>query len=306
MKNEQRKKSQNPKSKIQIQAQPTNSTRNPKSKMIWLPFDLIIFDCDSTLSLIEGIDELARLAGQEAEIAALTTRAMEGDIPLEAVYERRMVAVKPTRAQLRAVRQAYRDKRVADAPDVIGALKAMGKEVFIVSGGLREAVADFGEWLGLAPDRIFAVGMEYNQLSGEWWHYNQPNHTESFLAVEDHPLTATGGKAAIITQDIRSHYKGRAMLIGDGLSDLEARPAVDLFVGFGGAVKRARIAAEADVFIHTPYLSPIVALAAGRSATASPVLLDGLRRIAQGEATFRDAEKYLAFQQLQAQRLQQL
>lgn len=128
---------------------------------------------------------------------------MEGDIPLEAVYERRMVAVKPTRTQLRAVRQAYRDKMVTDAPDVITTLKAMGKEVFIVSGGLREAVADFGEWLGFASDHIFAVGMEYNQLSGEWWRYNQPNHAESFLAIETHPLTATGGKAAVIENEIR-------------------------------------------------------------------------------------------------------
>ncbi len=234
--------------------------------MLWFPFDLIIFDCDSTLSLIEGIDELARLAGQEAEIAALTKRAMEGDIPLESVYEKRMVAVKPTRAQLRAVRQAYRDRCVADAAQVIAALHEQGKQVFIVSGGLREAVVDFGEWLGITTDHIFAVGMEYNQLSGEWWRYHRPNETEQFLAVEAHPLTATGGKTAIIENEIRSHYKGRAMLIGDGLSDLEARPAVDLFVVFGGAVERARILAEADVFIPPPTLIPVVALAAGRSA----------------------------------------
>ncbi len=265
--------------------------------MLWLASDLIIFDCDSTLSLIEGIDELARLAGQEAEIAALTKHAMEGDIPLESVYERRMVAVNPTRAQLRTVKKAYRDRMVADAPAVIAALQALDKQVFIVSGGLRDAVADFGEWLGVPPDHIFAVGMEYNQLSGDWWRYHRPNETEHFLAVENHPLTATGGKTTVIETEIRSRYKGRAMLIGDGLSDLEARPAVDLFVGFGGATKRARIAAEAEVFISTPFLSPIVALACGRStaAAASPVLADGLRRIEQGEVVFRDPEKRAAF-----------
>jgi len=270
--------------------------------MLWFPIDIVIFDCDSTLSLIEGIDELARLAGQEVEIAALTKRAMEGDIPLESVYEKRMVAVKPTRAQLKVVRQAYRDKMVSDAREVVTELQTQGKQVFIVSGGLREAVADFGEWLGIPANHIFAVGMEYNQLSGDWWRYNRPNETESFLAVEDHPLTATGGKTAIIENEIRPHYKGRAMLIGDGLSDLEARPSVDLFVGFGGAVKRARIVAEADVFIPTAFLSPIVALAAGRTALNSPVLIDGLRRIEQGEVTFHDPEKLIAFQQFHAHR----
>lgn len=278
-----------------------NSSLQPHTsniKMLWLSFDLIIFDCDSTLSLIEGIDELARLAGQEAEIAALTQRAMDGDIPLEDVYEHRMVTVRPTRAQLRAVKKAYRDQVVPDAHETIAALHRMGKEVFIVSGGLREAVADFGEWLGVPPDRIFAVGMEYNQLSGDWWQYHRQNEAEQYLSVENHPLTTTGGKIAIIENEIRARHKGRAMLIGDGLSDLEARPAVDLFVGFGGAVKRARIAAEADVFIATPYLSPIVALAGSRSAlSVAPALAtDGLRRIEHGQITFRDAAARAAFQ----------
>jgi phosphoserine phosphatase len=44
---------------------------------------LICFDCDSTLSSIEGIDELARLRGPEAfaRVEALTADAMNGRIP---------------------------------------------------------------------------------------------------------------------------------------------------------------------------------------------------------------------------------
>lgn len=265
--------------------------------MLWLPSDIIIFDCDSTLTLIEGIDELGRLAGQGAEIAALTRRAMEGDTPLESIYEKRMAAVRPTRAQMRAVKKAYRDHAVADAPAVIAALHACGRQVFIVSGGLREAVADFGEWLGVPASHIFAVGMDYNQLAGEWWRYHRPNEAEHFLNVEEHPLTAAGGKAEIIANEIRLRHKGRAMLVGDGLSDLEARQAVDLFVGFGGAVKRARVVAEADVFIAAPYLSPVVALAGCRAAggAASPALADGIRRIEAGEVTFNDAGRREAF-----------
>jgi phosphoserine phosphatase len=271
--------------------------------MLWLPFDLIIFDCDSTLSLIEGIDELARLAGQESEISALTRKAMDGEVPLESVYEQRIVAVKPTRAQMRAIKKAYRDQAVPDAPVVVAALQGLGKHVFIVSGGLVEAVADFGEWLGVPRDHIFAVGMEYDQLSGEWWRYHRPNDGEQFLAVEEHPLTGTGGKTAVIENEIRSNHKGRAMLIGDGLSDLEARPAVDLFVGFGGMVKRARVLEGADVFIHKPHLSPILPLACGRSAPRSALMSDGLRRVADGEVTFADAERFEAFKAAHAGRL---
>ena len=51
------------------------------------------------------------------------------------------------------------------------------------------------------------------------------------------------------------------MLIGDGTSDLEARGAVDLFVGFGGIVARERVMAEADVCLLTGSLTPILPLA---------------------------------------------
>ena len=43
---------------------------------VWPIINNIIFDCDSTLSSIEGIDELARMSGHEHDIALLTKRAM--------------------------------------------------------------------------------------------------------------------------------------------------------------------------------------------------------------------------------------
>ena len=48
---------------------------------IWPIANIVIFDCDSTLSTIEGIDELARMTGHEYDVAILTKRAMEGDVP---------------------------------------------------------------------------------------------------------------------------------------------------------------------------------------------------------------------------------
>jgi len=51
-------------------------------------FKSVVLDVDSTLSGVEGIDWLASLRGAEIEAwsAALTARAMEGAIPIEAVY----------------------------------------------------------------------------------------------------------------------------------------------------------------------------------------------------------------------------
>ena len=46
---------------------------------------LIFFDCDSTLSAIEGIDELARLRGPDcfARIEQMTRDAMDGKLPID-------------------------------------------------------------------------------------------------------------------------------------------------------------------------------------------------------------------------------
>jgi hypothetical protein len=42
----------------------------PEAVGPWLGYDEVFFDCDSTLTATEGIEELARLKGVEAAIAA--------------------------------------------------------------------------------------------------------------------------------------------------------------------------------------------------------------------------------------------
>jgi phosphoserine phosphatase len=105
-------------------------TRQPS---LW-PISNRIFDCDSTLATIEGIDELAHIAedeGQDAErlafnIAALTKKAMEGDLPLETIYRQRLVTVNPTQSQVRRLASLYREKAVPDARLTIDALQELG------------------------------------------------------------------------------------------------------------------------------------------------------------------------------------
>lgn len=278
---------------------------------VWPISDLVIFDCDSTLCTIEGIDELARLSAGEGgsteilalNIASLTKRAMEGDIPLEAVYGQRLVTLNPTQAQVQQIAKIYREKVIPDARLLIEALQVLGAQVFIVSGGLIEAVRDFGVWLGVPRENIFAVSMEYDQLAGQWWRYwEQPggqNPRANYLAVESNPLTGSRGKNRIIAR-LRAEHPGRVLLVGDGLSDLEASSEVDLFTGFGGAVYRQRVAEESPIYIQTPSLAPLLPLALGQLGKAprfAPLWADGLRSIYSGETMFNQAglrETFLA------------
>ncbi len=103
-------------------------------------FDLVFFDCDSTLSAIEGIDELARHKGKEWRVGVLTEKAMNGDLDLAEVYGKRLQAIRPTRGQLNAIAERYWETLVPDAEAVIAALRLLGKQVFIVSGGSPDAL----------------------------------------------------------------------------------------------------------------------------------------------------------------------
>ena len=205
----------------------------------WTSFDLIFFDCDSTLSAIEGIDELARFKGKEWRVGVLTQKAMDGDLDLAEVYGKRLQAIRPTRGQLKAIEERYWETLVPDAREVIAALHYLRKQVFIISGGLAEPVRGFGARLGVAPENIRAVELEYNQLSGDWWRYYEPQTQtkQTYLDYNEGPLTVSSGKPAIV-RELAAGKHGRKMMIGDGASDLATRPEVDLFIGFGGVVAR--------------------------------------------------------------------
>lgn len=232
----------------------------------WTSFDLIFFDCDSTLSAIEGIDELARFKGKEWRVGVLTQKAMDGDLDLRDIYGKRLQAIRPTRGQLKAIEERYWETLVPDAAAVIDALHFLGKQVFIISGGLAEPVRGFGKRLGVSPENIRAVELEYNELSGDWWRYYEPGSRsgQTYLDYDEGPLTVSSGKPAIV-QELAAGKHGRKLMIGDGVSDMATRSVVDLFVGFGGVVARPKVRDGADVFVQSASLAPILPIAAGIS-----------------------------------------
>lgn len=261
-----------------------------------LGFQRVIFDCDSTLVSVEGIDELARLKGQTAHIAELTRLAMEGALPLEQVYAERLELLRPTRAELDEVGRIYKRTLVPQAAEVVAALHAAGVEVFIVSGGLKVAVLDLAEMLDIPAQNVHAVAVEMDVLRGEWWNYARHryagNPQETYLDFAPTPLSESTGKAAIV----RTIADGkRTMLVGDGSTDLAAKDAVRLFVGYGGVESRPAVRDGAAVFIESASLAGVLPVAlspymAGKLAgELAHVFTDGLAEVAQGKVLFKDA-----------------
>jgi phosphoserine phosphatase len=244
-----------------------------RPRTLFAVIDDVFFDCDSTLSSIEGIDELARLKGVEDRICALTNAAMDGRLPLQEVYAERLRLLNPTRADLRIIEDAYKRTVTPDARETVALLHALGRRVFIVSGGLADAVIGFGVWLGIPKDRIQAVGLTYNQLSGRWWDYQAASQTqlgETWLMYDESPLTTQHGKVDVI-RGLRTPGRS-AMLVGDGASDLAAAHAVDCFVGYGGVVARPVVTANSPWFVRSKSIAPVLLLAtADGEAEDSPV-----------------------------------
>lgn len=203
------------------------------------PPKLIIFDCDSTLSAIEGIDELARGRGPRvlAAVEAMTTAAMEGKIPVEDVFARRLAIIKPSRANVAAVGKLYVEQVEPTALATIKRLKAAGWTPVILSGGFKQAIEPLAKHLGI--ERVEAVDLFFD-TAGEYTGYEA-----------NFPTTRSGGKPECLARLKGELAPVRTVMVGDGVSDLEARPGVDLFVGFGRYTERAKVKAGAHAFIHS-------------------------------------------------------
>jgi phosphoserine phosphatase len=208
----------------------------------------VVFDCDSTLCAIEGIDELG--ASMRAEVEALTEAAMRGDVPLEAVYGRRLELIRPDLQSLEALARQYVETLVPDARAVVRALHAEAIEVRVMSGGLLPAVVAVADALGIPRERIAAVDIHFDE-AGEYAGYDTGS-----------PLARSGGKRDVLRW-WRAGMDGPVMLVGDGATDLEVRDDVDVFVAYAGVVERAAVVAGADVVIRSRSLAPVLPLALG-------------------------------------------
>jgi phosphoserine phosphatase len=210
------------------------------------PFDVIFFDCDSTLSAVEGIDELARRAGVFDEVAPLTRAAMEGTLSLDEVYGARLGLIRPDHAAIAWLGQRYVDAIVPGARETVAALLRLNKRVYILSGGIREAVVTLAKALGLEPECVHAVSLTFME-TGAYAGY-----------AEDSPLARAGGKAVQCRSLLAPGQ--RAALVGDGGTDLEAADAGVFVVGFGGVARRPVVMQNADAYCDAAHLTDTLAV----------------------------------------------
>jgi len=198
-------------------------------------FASVVLDVDSTLCGVEGVDWLAQLRGKEIaqQSARLTERAMNGEIPIDAIYGERLELIRPTRAEVDGLSRVYRDTIAADAPAAISALRTAGVRVVLVSGGFRRAIDPLARELDV---ELHAVDIYWDD-AGEYAGFDTAS-----------PLATQSGKLTLV----RTLALPRPTLaVGDGSTDAGMRAAVDEFAAFTGFVRRDAVVKVADLEIAT-------------------------------------------------------
>jgi phosphoserine phosphatase len=192
-------------------------------------FASVVLDVDSTLCGVEGIDWLAQRRGTDVaeRIRALTDRAMNGEIALDAVYGERLALIEPTRDDIEALAKVYRQTLAPDAAATIAQLRRDRVAVVLVSGGIRQAIAPVARELDVP---LHAVDLRFDD-GGRFVEFDQTS-----------PLTTQMGKRDIV----KALALPRPLLaVGDGSTDVAMKDVADQLVAFTGFARREQVVREA-------------------------------------------------------------
>ena len=178
---------------------------------------LLVMDVDSTLIMEEGIDLLGEEAGVGAQVAAITERAMRGELDFEAALRERVALLKGLPEDI-FTRIAERIHFTPGAEELVDELHKRGYKVGLVSGGFHETVDRLAEQLGI--DYVKANRLEVQQgfLTGQ---------VLGEIVTKDTKLAMLKAWAAENQLELN-----QTIAMGDGANDLPMIQAAGIGIAF--------------------------------------------------------------------------
>ena len=210
---------------------------------------LFVADMDSTMIGQECIDELADYAGLKPEVAAITERAMRGELDFAAALAERVALLAGLDEAVIGRCLAERIRPSPGAATLVGTLGARGATTVLVTGGFTAFADPVGHALGYAYIHANRLEVEDGRLTGR----------------TVGPIVDGARKAAVLeeTREVLDLAVEQTMAIGDGANDSAMICAAGLGVGY-----RAKpvLAAVADaVLLNHPLDALLWALGIPRS-----------------------------------------
>ena len=128
---------------------------------------LFLADMDSTMIGQECVDELADFAGLKAHVAAITERAMRGEIEFEPALRERVALLKGLPV---GVVDEVLKNRITPTPggrEVVATMRAHGAWTCLISGGFTLFTNAVAAMIGFQENRANALKIEHGKLTGE-------------------------------------------------------------------------------------------------------------------------------------------
>jgi phosphoserine phosphatase len=191
---------------------------------------LVVFDVDSTLIEDEVIELLAEVAGKREEVAAVTERAMAGELDFAQSLIERVATLKGLPESVFADVQ----KRITittGAKETISAIQSAGGKVGAVSGGFNQLLTPLAAELNLDFARANQLEVVSGFLTGR---------------VLGEIIDRSDKATALQEWSAQSGLK-RTVAVGDGANDLEMMAIADLGVAFNA---KPIVREKADVVIE--------------------------------------------------------
>jgi phosphoserine phosphatase len=189
---------------------------------------LFVSDMDSTMIGQECIDELADYAGIKPQIAAITERAMQGEIDFPSALRERVALLEGLQESTIERCLAERIVPVAGAATLVATLKAHGCRTVLVTGGFHHFADPVAARIGFERAIANRLAVADGRLSG---------------ALTGAISDATT-KAATLREEATGLGEGaRVLAMGDGANDIPMLAAADYGIAYR-AKPKARAAAD--------------------------------------------------------------
>jgi len=128
---------------------------------------LLVADMDSTIITVECLDELADMAGLKPQIAAITERAMRGELEFEAALKERVGMLKGLKLDALERTYAERVRLMPGARSLLATMRAYGAHTMLISGGFGFFTRRVAEAAGFHVERGNTLLDDGAALTGE-------------------------------------------------------------------------------------------------------------------------------------------